>query len=309
MASHFGVTVFFFSVWIVGFTIQDTFDLKDIITSNCRIAGITVVQDKIKRNFDFNEAKAICSQLQLTLAVKSQVENARTHGFETCSFGWVAEGYTVISRIIPNVKCGQNKTGVTSWRHSLNKKTGVYCYNASDTWINSCIPEISTVALPNSSTEVNSTSAVLSQDSTSAVVQTTEAPQTKTLQKLYRVICVTEILTPKVTTEEKSIDSTDKQTAFKNDGALFGAVPTALLVLALIFFAAAVVLAVCYIRKYKKTFPFSNKEEKKEEIETKNIKETKASGKTLEQEPKNGKKAEEPQAKPESPVKCLEAEV
>ncbi|KAF7245583.1 Lymphatic vessel endothelial hyaluronic acid receptor 1 [Varanus komodoensis] len=86
-------------------------------------------------------------------------------------------------------------------------------------------------------------------------------------------------------------------------------VPTVLLVLALIFFAAAVVLAICYIKKYKKTFPFSNKEEKKEEIETKNIKETKTSSKTLEQESKNGKKSEEPQVKHEPTVKCLEAEV
>ncbi|KAF7245581.1 Lymphatic vessel endothelial hyaluronic acid receptor 1, partial [Varanus komodoensis] len=131
MASHFGVTLLFFSVWIVGFTIQDTFDLTDIVTSSCRIGGISHVQDRKKRNFDFTEAEAICRQLGLRIATKPEIEHARSHGFETCSFGWVAERYTVISRIVPNTKCGQNKTGVATWRQDAKRKFGVYCFNSS----------------------------------------------------------------------------------------------------------------------------------------------------------------------------------
>ncbi|XP_042317949.1 lymphatic vessel endothelial hyaluronic acid receptor 1 [Sceloporus undulatus] len=308
MASHFGIAFFFFSVWTISLTIQDTFPIKDIYIAKCRIAGITLVSYKNQPLFNFTEAQAVCRQLDLTLAHNSDVEKAWKHGFETCRFGWVAEKYAVISRITPNENCGKNKTGVALWRLSTNRKAFAYCYNSSDTWINSCIPETATAASLDISTEMNFTSTVLPQD-TSAVVHTSEPPQTKVLQKLFRVICITEIITAKPTTEEAIIFSPDKRTAFQNDGVQFGGVPIALLVLALIFFVASVVLAVCYIKKYTKTFPFSKKKEKKEEIETKNIKETKTSGKTPEQEPKNGKKAEEPQPKPGPPVKCLEAEV
>ncbi|NXI69842.1 LYVE1 protein, partial [Anseranas semipalmata] len=97
--------------------------------------------------------------------------------------------------------------------------------------------------------------------------------------------------------------------AFKNDGVVFGGIPTALLVLAVIFFIISVVLAVCYIKKYKKTFPFS-KNQKKEMVETTALKEAKSNDKTPEKETKNnGKKVEEPKTKPEATVKCLEAEV
>ncbi|ETE62263.1 Lymphatic vessel endothelial hyaluronic acid receptor 1, partial [Ophiophagus hannah] len=84
-------------------------------------------------------------------------------------------------------------------------------------------------------------------------------------------------------------------------------VPIVLLVLALFFCTTAVVLAVCYIKKYKKTSLFSSKE-KKDEIETKNIKELNAKSQPPEQGLKNGRK-EEVEVKSEPSVKCLEAEV
>ncbi|XP_063145533.1 lymphatic vessel endothelial hyaluronic acid receptor 1 [Candoia aspera] len=305
MAFHCGIVSFLFSIWVANFMIQGTILLTDINMSNCRIAGVTLVADNKKNNFDFAEAKSVCKKLGLTLAQKSKIETARKHGFETCSFGWVAEGYAVISRIIPNEKCGQNKTGIPIWRIPQNKKARVYCHNSSDTWINSCIPEVSTVVLPDSSTETNSTSTASFQDTT-AGVETTQLLRTLKPQN-YRIVCVTETLTSKPTSKKENLLFTDKRTAFKNDGAPFGAIPIVLLVLALFFFAAAVVLAVCYVKKYKKKSIFSNKE-KKDEIETKNIKEINAKSQPPEQGPKNEKK-EEPEAKPEPPVKCLEAEV
>ncbi|NXU57012.1 LYVE1 protein, partial [Turnix velox] len=87
-------------------------------------------------------------------------------------------------------------------------------------------------------------------------------------------------------------------------------IPTALLVLAVIFFTISVVLAVCYIKKYKTTFQFLNKNQKKEMVETTALKEAKSNDKTAEKETKNnGKKVEESKTKPEATVKCLEAEV
>lgn len=59
--------------------------------------------------------------------------------------------------------------------------------------------------------------------------------------------------------------------------------------------------------RYKKTSLFSSKG-KKDEIETKNIKELNAKNQPPEQGLKNGKK-EEVEVKSDPPVKCLEAEV
>ncbi|XP_048339226.1 lymphatic vessel endothelial hyaluronic acid receptor 1 isoform X2 [Sphaerodactylus townsendi] len=211
MPSLSGVFTFFISVWIIRARTQPALESIDVVTTDCRIRGIALFTGKPP--FDFSEAQAVCKQLGLILASKTQVENALKHGFETCSFGWIAEGFTVISRKTSNNKCGQGKTGVAEWKVPHNRKSNAYCYNSSG-------------------------------------------------------------------------------------------IPIALLVLALIFFGATVSLAVCYIKKYKKTFPFSRKKEKRDEIETKDIKGIKPSSKTLEQEPKkNGKKAEELQAKPEPPVK------
>ncbi|XP_060131675.1 lymphatic vessel endothelial hyaluronic acid receptor 1 [Zootoca vivipara] len=311
MASHVGVTIFFFSTWIASIATQHNFPLQDIKTLQCRISGITLASHiNNKGAFNFVTARQVCEQLGLQLAYKSQVEKAWKHGFETCSFGWIQEGNLVISRITPNEKCGRNNTGIVTWRKTHDFQAYAYCYNSSDTWKNSCIPEESTTASLDVTMEANSTSAVLPQD-TSAVVQTSESQKTKEPSKLlYRIICVNQTISPTApTTEDVILHLTAKQTAFRND-VLFGGVPTALLVLALIFFIATVVLAVCYVKKYKKTFPFSNKEEKRVEIETKNIKETRTNVKTPGQEPKgNGKNTEESQAKPEPRVKCLEAEV
>ncbi|NWI92439.1 LYVE1 protein, partial [Pitta sordida] len=98
--------------------------------------------------------------------------------------------------------------------------------------------------------------------------------------------------------------------AFKNNSVVFGGIPTALLVLAIIFFVISVVLGVCYIKKYKKTFPLLNKNQQKEMVGTAALIETKSNDKTPEQETKNnGNKVEESKTKPEATVKCLEAEV
>ncbi|XP_026561328.1 lymphatic vessel endothelial hyaluronic acid receptor 1 isoform X1 [Pseudonaja textilis] len=305
MAFHGRTVSFFFSIWVANFMTQGTILLKDIRTSNCRIAGITVAADKNNIHFNFIEAQSVCRQLGLMVAPESKVEAAWKHGFETCSFGWVAEGYTVISRITPNEKCGQNNTGIRTWRMHLDRKARVYCYNSSDTWINSCIPEESTVALTDSSTEMNSTLTASFQD-TSTGVDTTQLQQTQKPSK-YRIICVTETLPPEPIPEKENLLFTDKRTAFKNEGVPFGAVPIVLLVLAVFFCTTAMVLAVCYIKKYKKTSLFSSKE-KKDEIETKNIKELNAKNQPPEQGLKNGKK-EEVEVKSEPSVKCLEAEV
>ncbi|NWH64124.1 LYVE1 protein, partial [Geococcyx californianus] len=264
---------------------------------------------------NFSEASNACNQLNLQLASKDQVDKALKHGFETCSFGWVKGGFVVIPRITSNKKCGKGNVGLVLWHADLFKTFNVYCFNSSDVQINSCKPDPTTTTLPSSSasTDLTTYSGSDFTENSTAVPNVTESERSLKNIK-FRVICITETILPTEGTttkmpEEYSPHYTSRA-AFKNDATVFGGIPTALLVLAVLFFIISVVLAVCYIKKYKKTFPFSNKNQQKETVETTALKDSKSNDKTTEKETKNnGKKAEESKTTPEATVKCLEAEV
>lgn len=65
-----------------------------------------------------------------------------------------------------------------------------------------------------------------------------------------------------------------------------------------------------YAYRYVKAFPFTNKNEQKEIIETKLVKEEKADdGNSGEDSKKTDKKPEEPNGPPKTSVRCMEAEV
>lgn len=44
-------------------------------------------------------------------------------------FGWTDENLAVIPRNKALVSCGQNKTGVVTWRAAVQKKFDVFCFN------------------------------------------------------------------------------------------------------------------------------------------------------------------------------------
>lgn len=65
-----------------------------------------------------------------------------------------------------------------------------------------------------------------------------------------------------------------------------------------------------YAYRYVKAFPFTNKNEQKEMIETKLVKEEKADDGNSGEDSKNtDKKPEEPNSPPKTTVRCMEAEV
>uniref|UniRef100_A0A8C0AWA5 Lymphatic vessel endothelial hyaluronan receptor 1 n=1 Tax=Buteo japonicus TaxID=224669 RepID=A0A8C0AWA5_9AVES len=315
MATYFGVTSAVFFVWIMTFMAQNYF-ITGSILSPCRITGVGIY---LEEKVNFSEASNACNQLNLQLASKDQVEKALKHGFETCSYGWVKDGLVVIPRITSNKKCGKGNVGLVPWHAEPFKTFKVYCFNSSDVHINSCKPDPTTTILPSSSAPTDLTAYSGSDliENITAAPHVTESEQSLKNIK-FRVICITETILPtegtttKMPEEHSPIDSPNynSHAAFKNDAIVFGGIPTALLVLAVIFFIISVVLAVCYIKKYKQTFPFSNKNQQKEMVETTALKETKSNDKTPEKETtNNGKKVEESKTKPEATVKCLEAEV
>ncbi|XP_027634173.1 lymphatic vessel endothelial hyaluronic acid receptor 1 [Falco peregrinus] len=315
MATYFGVTSAVFFIWAMTFMAQNYFIAGSILPP-CRIAGVGIY---LEEKVNLSEASNACNQLNLQLASKTQVEKALKHGFETCSYGWVKDGFAVIPRITSNRKCGQGKVGLVLWYAESSKTFMIYCFNSSDVQINSCKPDPTTTILPSSSapTDLTAYSGSDLTENITAVPHETESEQSLKNIK-FRVICITETILPTegTTTEMPEgylpTDSPNysSSVAFKNDAIVFGGIPTALLVLAVIFFIISVVLAVCYIKKYKKTFPFSNKNQQKEMVETTALKEAKSNDKITEKETKNnGKNVEESKTKPEAVVKCLEAEV
>lgn len=315
MANYLGVTSAVSFIWVMTFLAQNYF-VTGSINSPCRIKGIGIYLDQ-KANF--SEASNGCNQLNLQLASKNQVEEALKHGFETCNFGWVKDGFAVIPRITSNQKCGQGKTGIVQWNAGREKKFHLYCFNSSDVQINSCQPD-PTTAFPSSTASRDFTAHSASDltETITAVPSVTGTESGQFPKKRFRVICVTETILPTegpstAEPEQPLLSESPRHTphlAFRNDAAVFGGIPIALLVLAIIFFIISVVLAVCYIKKYKKTFPFLNKNKQKETVVTTALKETKSNDQTPEKETQNnGNKVEECKTKPEATVKCLEAEV
>lgn len=322
MARFFSLGLLLASIWTTRLLVQGSLRSEELsVLGPCRIMGVTLVTKKTQPLLNFTEAQEACRLVGLTLASQDQVEEARKFGFETCSYGWVKNQFVVIPRIISNPKCGKSGVGVVIWRSSLSSRHRSYCHNSSDIWINSCLPEIITTDDPLFNTETatyttkmmvsDSTHSELSTDGPDYVTTTAAPPLASTsTPRKRKLICITEAFmeTSAVATERES--DIQNRPAFKNAAVGFGGVPTALLVLALLFFAAAAGLAVCYVKRYVKAFPFTNKNQQKEMIETKVVKEEKADDSNPNEESKKmNKKPEEPNSPPKTTVRCLEAEV
>ncbi|XP_077617195.1 lymphatic vessel endothelial hyaluronic acid receptor 1 [Crocuta crocuta] len=319
MVKCFSLMLLLTSIWTTKLLVQGSLRAEELsISAPCRIVGVTLVNKKTTQQLNFTEAQEACRLMGLTLASKDQIEAAWRSGFETCSYGWVADKFLVIPRILPNPKCGKNGMGVLVWRNSLSKKFLAYCYNSSDTRINSCSPEITTIFNTQAATYTTQMIISDSPDSASSTVAPysptpTLAPTSalaSTSQQKRKLICVTEAFVETSTISTETESYVENKAAFKNEVVGFGGIPTALLVLALLFFAAAAGLAVCYVKRYVKTFPFTNKNQQKEMIETKVVKEEKADDSNPNEESKKAdKKPEEPKSLPKNTVRCLEAEV
>ncbi|KAM4723193.1 lymphatic vessel endothelial hyaluronic acid receptor 1 [Rhinophrynus dorsalis] len=283
MTSRIGFTCVLLSLVLWVYTAHGSYDVKDLAKLKCRIKGVLLAESNDhKYKFNYTTAESVCRQLGLQLASREQVEKARSYGFETCSYGWVADQIGVISRIQHNEKCGRNMTGVLTWTVELSRLFHTYCFNASDTWINSCKPEImTTTKIPETTNAQPGPSDPPIATDTS---NTTTTTQSQTTSALLHVLLTTSRhrgtttfpTTFTTTPMTEPSDKSENQAALKNDKPVFGGLPTALLILALVFFIAAAVLAVCYVKKYKKHLLFTKKKEEKETVETKVFKETPA---------------------------------
>ncbi|XP_036989772.2 lymphatic vessel endothelial hyaluronic acid receptor 1 [Artibeus jamaicensis] len=318
MTKCFSPVLLLASIWTTRLLVQGSLQVQELSIMPCRIMGVTLVEKKTGLQLNFTEAQEACRLMGLTLASKDQVEAAWKSSFETCSYGWVSDQFLVISRILPNPKCGKNGVGVLIWRRFLKENSRAYCHNSSDIWINSCSPEIITTEDPIFDTQsATYTTEMDGSDNrhptlSAGVPYSTKPPPVlaSASPRKRKLICITEVFTETTTTFIETESHGEHTSRFKNEGVGFGGVPTALLVLALLFFAAAAGLAICYVKRYVKAFPFTNKNQQKEMIETKVVKEEKTDNSNPNEElNKTDKKPEEPKSPPKTTVRCLEAEV
>lgn len=56
---------------------------------------------------------------------------SQTDAFVLFRFGWVDEHFAVIPRNTALSTCGQNRTGLVTWRAAVTQKFDVFCFNES----------------------------------------------------------------------------------------------------------------------------------------------------------------------------------
>ncbi|KAG8001560.1 Lymphatic vessel endothelial hyaluronic acid receptor 1 [Nibea albiflora] len=115
----------------------DTSRIRVFPAVNKSIAGVFQVSytddfNQLQYAFNASEARALCLSLGVNIASKAQVKDALSRGLETCRFGWIDEHFGVIPRRKALSNCGQNQTGLVTWRASVTQKFDVFCFNESD---------------------------------------------------------------------------------------------------------------------------------------------------------------------------------
>ncbi|XP_048588833.1 uncharacterized protein LOC5509931 isoform X2 [Nematostella vectensis] len=83
--------------------------------------------------FNFKEAKRLCQKYQAQLASVAQVEEAWKVGFQMCSWGWAAEGFTVLPLRVAHGGCGTKAEVRRSASVSTESyKSNAYCHRGTD---------------------------------------------------------------------------------------------------------------------------------------------------------------------------------
>ncbi|KAA0724115.1 hypothetical protein E1301_Tti019637 [Triplophysa tibetana] len=98
---------------------------------SCSYVGVFHVEGTQRYNLTFEEAKSLCKHLSASLAKLEEVQKAYDAGLQTCRYGWIDDGRSVILRHNAHKSCASNQTGI----RILNRNhSDAFCYDAKD-WL------------------------------------------------------------------------------------------------------------------------------------------------------------------------------
>ncbi|CAN0251507.1 unnamed protein product [Lampetra fluviatilis] len=114
----------------------------------CAVMGVVHAESPRGRyRLSLEDAWTLCRAAGTELATLEQLRNANAHGFQVCRSGWVQGGVSAVPRVRPLPQCAHNLTGVVLDPIST-ARLDAFCYNASETRVNSCDPSLGTRSPP-----------------------------------------------------------------------------------------------------------------------------------------------------------------